>query len=274
VHFQGELSESEGEESPRTRRLVQQSFRTKSVRLAREQSGEKEEGAAGEGAGFPKHGKFRLLTGRRSSGLASGRLSGRMDRSPTSLEHQTSTRMSHLQVGNLPHAKSFRLSLDPGSMEAKKQNLEQVLLEAKHRLVGKEEVFGVTVSFKNVCVSHETSCFGKKHKSVEVLKEVSGVIPAGRMTLLLGAPHSGKTQLLHALCRYTPERGAVYMSGDVHYNAFNTDDIFPTNFGAMVEQTDMHLGMLTVRETLEFANYCRNAPISQSSQVYSDDVYV
>ncbi|CAI0420670.1 unnamed protein product [Linum tenue] len=89
----------------------------------------------------------------------------------------------------------------------------------------------------------------KKH--LTILNDVSGVIKPGRMTLLLGPPSSGKTSLLLALAgRLDPN---LKVSGRVTYNGHDMHEFVPQRTSAYVSQHDLHMGELTVRETLAFA---------------------
>ncbi|CAI0473898.1 unnamed protein product [Linum tenue] len=89
----------------------------------------------------------------------------------------------------------------------------------------------------------------KKH--LTILNDVSGVIKPGRMTLLLGPPSSGKTTLLLALSgRLDPD---LKVSGRVTYNGHDMHEFIPQKTSAYISQHDLHMGQLTVRETLAFA---------------------
>ncbi|CAN1121694.1 ABC transporter G family member 40 [Linum perenne] len=72
-----------------------------------------------------------------------------------------------------------------------------------------------------------------------------------RMTLLLGPPSSGKTSLLLALAgRLDPN---LKVSGRVTYNGHDMNEFIPQKTSAYISQHDLHMGELTVRETLAFA---------------------
>ncbi|EPS65568.1 hypothetical protein M569_09209 [Genlisea aurea] len=74
------------------------------------------------------------------------------------------------------------------------------------------------------------------------------------MTLLLGPPGSGKTTLLSALAgKLDP---ALKVSGSVTYNGHTMDEFVAQRTSAYVSQNDVHIGELTVRETLTFAARC------------------
>mmetsp|Transcript_9242 Transcript_9242/g.27733 ORF Transcript_9242/g.27733 Transcript_9242/m.27733 type:complete len:1604 (+) Transcript_9242:484-5295(+) len=88
-----------------------------------------------------------------------------------------------------------------------------------------------------------------------ILDDVSGVLKPGRLTLLLGPPSAGKSTLLKALAgklRGVQETGRVTFNGeDLHGGSF-----VPARTAAYIEQTDQHVGELTVRETMDFAARC------------------
>ncbi|CAI0473688.1 unnamed protein product [Linum tenue] len=89
----------------------------------------------------------------------------------------------------------------------------------------------------------------KKH--LTILSDVSGVVKPGRLTLLLGPPSSGKTTLLLALAgRLDP---TLKVSGRVTYNGHDMHEFIPQKTSAYISQHDLHMGELTVRETLAFA---------------------
>ncbi|WJX79095.1 transcription factor [Trifolium repens] len=89
----------------------------------------------------------------------------------------------------------------------------------------------------------------KQH--LNILKDVSGIIKPSRMTLLLGPPSSGKTTLLLALAgKLDP---TLKFSGKVTYNGHEMNEFVPQRTAAYVDQHDLHIGEMTVRETLAFS---------------------
>uniref|UniRef100_A0A7N2R4L1 ABC transporter domain-containing protein n=1 Tax=Quercus lobata TaxID=97700 RepID=A0A7N2R4L1_QUELO len=93
----------------------------------------------------------------------------------------------------------------------------------------------------------------KKHLSI--LQDVSGVIKPSRLTLLLGPPSSGKTTFLLALAgQLDPD---LKFSGKVTYNGHEMNEFVPQRTAAYVSQNDLHLGEMTVRETLAFSARCQ-----------------
>ncbi|KAK7251605.1 hypothetical protein RIF29_34947 [Crotalaria pallida] len=75
------------------------------------------------------------------------------------------------------------------------------------------------------------------------------------MTLLLGPPSSGKTTLLLALAgKFDPK---LKVTGKVTYNGHGMNEFVPQRTAAYVSQNDLHIGELTVRETLAFSARCQ-----------------
>ncbi|KAL0312045.1 UNVERIFIED_CONTAM: ABC transporter G family member 32 [Sesamum radiatum] len=95
---------------------------------------------------------------------------------------------------------------------------------------------------------------GRKQK-FSILKNINGVIPPSRLTLLLGPPSSGKTTFLLALAgRLAP---SLQMSGKVAYNGHNLEEFTPQRTAAYASQQDWHISEMTVREVLEFSGQCQ-----------------
>ncbi|KAL3676895.1 hypothetical protein R1sor_026843 [Riccia sorocarpa] len=92
---------------------------------------------------------------------------------------------------------------------------------------------------------------GPKRKTMTILQNVSGIIRPGRMTLLLGPPSSGKSSLLLALAGRLEK--ALKVDGKITYNGYNMDEFVPQKTAAYVSQHDLHIGEMTVRETLYFS---------------------
>ncbi|XP_068647580.1 pleiotropic drug resistance protein TUR2-like [Aristolochia californica] len=94
-----------------------------------------------------------------------------------------------------------------------------------------------------------------RKKSVSILHDVSGIVKPCRMTLLLGPPGSGKTTLLLALSGKLDKE--LKVSGRVTYNGHGMDEFVPQRTSAYISQHDLHVGELTVRETLAFSARCQ-----------------
>ncbi|KAK7336923.1 hypothetical protein VNO77_17476 [Canavalia gladiata] len=90
-----------------------------------------------------------------------------------------------------------------------------------------------------------------RRRRIKILQDVSGIIKPARMTLLLGPPGSGKTTLLLALTAKLDKQ--LKFSGKVTYNGHEMNEFVPQRTAAYVTQNDLHVGELTVRETLAFS---------------------
>ncbi|XP_078168196.1 ABC transporter G family member 36-like isoform X2 [Carex rostrata] len=90
---------------------------------------------------------------------------------------------------------------------------------------------------------------------MSILHGVSGIIKPCRMTLLLGPPGSGKTTLLVALAGKLDSD--LKVSGRVTYNGYEMNEFVPERTAAYVSQYDLHIGEMTVRETLAFSARCQ-----------------
>ncbi|KAI7727409.1 LOW QUALITY PROTEIN: hypothetical protein M8C21_009515 [Ambrosia artemisiifolia] len=93
----------------------------------------------------------------------------------------------------------------------------------------------------------------KKH--ITILDDVSGIVKPSRMTLLLGPPSSGKTTLLLALAGKLDRE--LKSSGKVTYNGHELHEFVPERTSAYISQYDVHIGEMTVRETLAFSARCQ-----------------
>ncbi|MCD7463337.1 transcription factor [Datura stramonium] len=94
-----------------------------------------------------------------------------------------------------------------------------------------------------------------RKRKLTILNDVSGIIKPSRMTLLLGPPGSGKTTLLLALAGKLDS--ALKVTGKVTYNGHEMNEFVPQRTAAYISQHDLHIGEMTVRETLEFSARCQ-----------------
>ncbi|TKY48211.1 ABC transporter G family member 35 [Spatholobus suberectus] len=94
-----------------------------------------------------------------------------------------------------------------------------------------------------------------KRTKLTILKNVSGIIKPSRMALLLGPPSSGKTTLLLALAGKLDTD--LRVQGEISYNGYKLDEFVPRKTSAYISQNDVHLGEMTVKETLDFSARCQ-----------------
>ncbi|KAG8363960.1 hypothetical protein BUALT_Bualt19G0076700 [Buddleja alternifolia] len=90
---------------------------------------------------------------------------------------------------------------------------------------------------------------------VDIIKDVSGVIKPGRITLLLGPPGCGKTTLLKALSGNLDK--SLKVTGEISYNGYKFDEFVAQKTSAYISQYDLHIPEMTVRETLDFSSHCQ-----------------
>ncbi|CAA2949075.1 ABC transporter G family member 36-like [Olea europaea subsp. europaea] len=102
------------------------------------------------------------------------------------------------------------------------------------------------------------SCFGirlAQKTKLTILKDASGIIKPSRMTLLLGPPSSGKTTLLLALAGNLDP--TLKTRGEITYNGHQLNEFVPQKTSAYISQNDVHVGEMTVKETLDFSARCQ-----------------
>eukprot|EP00741_Cyanophora_paradoxa_P019998 tig00021179_g19301.t1 len=137
----------------------------------------------------------------------------------------------------------------------------------------------VSFSIKASKASREThtlaSAFGNpfrraEKRTVDVLRGVTGCVVPGSATLLLGGPRSGKTTLLKILARQTADLSEGKITGEILLNGAKPDHTYHRRV-ALVEQSDEHYPLLTVREAMEFSARLR-APREMSFEQVHDRV--
>ncbi|KAL2898725.1 ABC transporter G family member 31 [Bienertia sinuspersici] len=104
-----------------------------------------------------------------------------------------------------------------------------------------------------------------ERNTLTILKNTSGYLKPGRMTLLLGPPGSGKSTLLLALAGKLDN--SLKKSGKITYNGHELREFCVQRTSAYISQTDNHIAELTVRETFDFAARCQGASESFSGYI-------
>ncbi|OAY77982.1 ABC transporter G family member 37, partial [Ananas comosus] len=104
-------------------------------------------------------------------------------------------------------------------------------------------------------VANSLHILPSRKRPMPILHDVSGIIKPRRMTLLLGPPGSGKTTLLLALAGKLDSD--LKFSGRVTYNGHDMNEFVPQRSAAYISQHDLHIGEMTVRETLAFSARCQ-----------------
>ncbi|CAD6237901.1 unnamed protein product [Miscanthus lutarioriparius] len=146
-----------------------------------------------------------------------------------------------------------RVGIDMPTIEVRFQNLEA---EAEVR-VGSSGLPTVVNSIVNTVeeAANALHILPSRKRIMPILHDVSGIIKPRRMTLLLGPPGSGKTSLLLALAGRLDKD--LKFSGKVTYNGHEMTEFVPERTAAYISQHDLHIGEMTVRETLAFSARCQ-----------------
>ncbi|KAL5006506.1 hypothetical protein ScPMuIL_015312 [Solemya velum] len=118
---------------------------------------------------------------------------------------------------------------------------------------GPSAVGPVTLTWTNLNASLKSqkfSLWGKyKEEDRVILKQVSGTAESGSFLAILGASGAGKTTLLNVLTQ--KNIGHLNTSGEIKANCFQTGRNI-RNISCYVQQEDLWIGALTVREHLRF----------------------
>lgn len=73
--------------------------------------------------------------------------------------------------------------------------------------------------------------------------------------MLLGPPSSGKTTFLLALADNLDKN--LRVKGKVTFNGHKHNEFVPQKTSVYISQHDLHVGQMTVRETLDFSAKCQ-----------------
>ena len=92
-------------------------------------------------------------------------------------------------------------------------------------------------------------------KRVDIIKGVTGMIRPGQMTLVMGPPGCGKSTFLKALSGLLNKSGGAKLDGKVAYNGMTEEEgkFLVPKLVDYINETDVHIPILTVKETLAFA---------------------
>ncbi|KQK03837.1 ABC transporter G family member 32 [Brachypodium distachyon] len=146
-----------------------------------------------------------------------------------------------------------RVGIDYPTIEVR---FEKLQVEAEV-LVGDRGLPTVLNSVTNTleAIGNALHILPSRKQPMTILHGVNGIIKPRRMTLLLGPPGSGKTTLLLALAGKLDKE--LKVSGKVTYNGHATNEFVPERTAAYISQHDLHIGEMTVRETLAFSARCQ-----------------
>ncbi|KAK0607563.1 hypothetical protein LWI29_016774 [Acer saccharum] len=165
--------------------------------------------------------------------------------------------IKHIENDNLQLLQKIRKRIDKvgvqlPTVEVRYKNLS---VEAECEVVHGKPLPTLWNTTKGM-LSGFTSLFGSKQEAkLRIIKDVSGIVKPGRMTLLLGPPGCGKTTFLSALSGKLSH--SLKVSGEVSYNGFRLEEFVPQKTSAYICQYDLHIPEMTVRETLDFSACCQ-----------------
>nr|CAB3456707.1 unnamed protein product [Digitaria exilis] len=100
-------------------------------------------------------------------------------------------------------------------------------------------------------IADSVNIWTPQKKTFKIINGVSGIIRPSRMTLVLGAPGSGKTTFLKALAGKLDS--SLKLQGKVFYNG-KTIHSTPHYLCSYVSQYDLHHAEMTVREIIDFSS--------------------
>eukprot|EP01132_Coremiostelium_polycephalum_P006122 gene6122-7628_t len=126
---------------------------------------------------------------------------------------------------------------------------------------------GMYVSAKNLSYYVENKVKNSTEKLI-LLNDASFYLKPGRMTLLMGAPGSGKSVLIKTLAN---RWGNGKIEGSLLFNNHPLDSSTHQKDTIYVNQEDRHIALLTVRETMDFSAQC-NMGENVSDQVKNERV--
>ncbi|KAK1311944.1 putative pleiotropic drug resistance protein 7 [Acorus calamus] len=146
-----------------------------------------------------------------------------------------------------------RVGIDIPTIEVRYENLN---IEAEAHVGGRSlpTMFNFALNMLELFFN-QLHILPNRKKPIAVLHDVSGIIKPRRMTLVLGPPGSGKTSLLLALAGKLSSD--LKVSGRVTYNGHGLNEFVPERTAAYISQHDLHIGEMTVRETLAFSARCQ-----------------
>ncbi|KAI4344716.1 hypothetical protein L6164_011910 [Bauhinia variegata] len=166
--------------------------------------------------------------------------------------------IKHIENDNLRLLQKLRKRIDRvgiklATVEVRYQNL---CVEVECQIVKGKPIPTLWNTLKGAILNTtKFSPLKSQYSRISIIKDASGIIKPGRMTLLLGPPASGKTTLLLALAGKLSN--SLKAKGEISYNGHLIEEFVPQKSSAYVSQYDLHIPEMTVRETIDFSARCQ-----------------
>ncbi|KAF9674338.1 hypothetical protein SADUNF_Sadunf10G0116900 [Salix dunnii] len=166
--------------------------------------------------------------------------------------------IKHVENDNLRLLQNLRERIDRvgvklPSVEVRYKNLS---VEAECEVVNGKPLPTLWNSIANFLSGFRKIARSKPRETkISILKDVSGIIKPSRLTLLLGPPGCGKTNLLLALSGRLDQ--SLKVEGEISYNGYKLEEFVPQKTSAYISQYDLHIPEMTVRETIDFSAHCQ-----------------
>nr|TKR74333.1 pleiotropic drug resistance protein 3-like isoform X1 [Populus alba] len=165
--------------------------------------------------------------------------------------------IKHVENDHLRLLQKLRKRIDIAGMQLPTVEVKyrNVCVEADCELVRGKPLPTVWSTAKSILSGFANLSRSKQRTKISIIKDVSGIIKPGRMTLLLGPPGCGKTTLLKALSG--KPSNSLKVAGEISYNGHRLEEFVPQKTAAYVSQYDLHISEMTVRETVDFSARCQ-----------------
>ena len=129
---------------------------------------------------------------------------------------------------------------------------------------------GVTVAWKNISAWPKDAKTDTEKPSAPILDKVSGIARPGELLAIMGSSGAGKSTLLNSLLYRNIDN--LQIEGSISANGMEATPSLLTALSGYVQQDDLFIGSLTIRESLIFQSMVRLDPdIPQADRLKTVD---